>query len=282
MIRQRLLALCLLPLTSPNAFAQEQGPPAFDPHADSVTISAGGAYVPSYEGSDNYSFIPAAQIRGRISNIAFFTRGTQFFVDVFPDSGANGWDIELGPVANLRLDRTGGIKDSQVRALGKLDETFELGGWAGIAKTGVFTSAYDNLSFRISYLRDLGNTHDSYVITPSIEYGTPLSLKAYAGLSMSADYVGKGYGHTYFDVSPAGASASGLSPYRLSGSGFKNVRVGGFFLHSLTGDLAQGGLSVGAGVSYSRLLGKYADSPIVADAGDANQWMAAVGLAYTF
>ncbi|MBB4640326.1 MipA/OmpV family protein [Rhizorhapis suberifaciens] len=282
MTRQRLLALCLFPLVIPNAFAQEQGPPAFDPHADSITITAGGAYVPSYEGSDDYSLIPGAQVRGRVADIAFFTRGTNIFVDVFPDSGANGWDIELGPVANLRLDRAGGIKDPQVKALGKLDEAFELGGWVGIARTGVLTSAYDNLSFRISYLMDVGNAHDSYVITPSIEYGTPLSLKAYAGLSVSADYVGKGYGHTYFDVTPAGLAASGLSPYRLSGSGFKNVRVGGFVMHSLTGDLAQGGLSIGGGVSYSRLLGKYADSPIVSEAGDADQWAAAVGLSYTF
>lgn len=282
MTRQRLLALCLVPLAVPHAFAQEQGAPSFDPHADSVTVSAGGAYVPSYEGSDDYSLIPGAQVRGRVSDIAFFTRGTNFFVDVFPDSSANGWDIELGPVANLRLDRTGGIKDPQVKTLGKLDEAFELGGWAGIAKTGVLTSPYDNLSFRVSYLRDVGNAHDSYVISPSIEYGTPLSMKAYAGLSVSADYVGKGYGHTYFDVTPAGAAASGLSPYRLSGSGFKNVRVGGFFMHSLTGDLVQGGLSIGGGVSYSRLLGKYADSPIAAEAGDADQWMAAAGLAYTF
>ncbi|HKX22706.1 MAG TPA: MipA/OmpV family protein [Rhizorhapis sp.] len=282
MNRQCLLALCLPLFTAPQAFAQEQALPAVDPRTDSVTIGVGGAYVPSYEGSDDYSLTPGALVRGRISGIAFFTRGTNLFVDVFPDRDEDGWDIELGPAANLRLDRTGGIKDPQVRALGKLDEAFELGGWAGIGKTGVFTSAYDNLSFRVSYLRDLGNVHDSYVITPSLEYGMPLSRTAYAGVSVSADYVGKGYGRTYFGVTPAGAAASGLQPYSIGDSGFKNVRLGGFFMHSLTGDLLRGGLSIGAGVSYSRLLGKYADSPVVAEAGDADQWMAVAGLAYTF
>src|SRR3546814_12151663 len=52
-------------------------------------------------------------------------------------------------------------------------------------------------------------------------------------------------------------------------------------MQSLTGDLLHG-LSIAAGVSYSRMLGKYADSPIVADAGDAEQWVGAVGLYYTF
>src|SRR3546814_3428917 len=52
-------------------------------------------------------------------------------------------------------------------------------------------------------------------------------------------------------------------------------------MQGLTGDLLHG-LSIAAGVSYSRMLGKYADSPIVADAGDADQWVGAVGLSYTF
>src|SRR3546814_15130295 len=83
------------------------------------------------------------------------------YVDVLPDHSDSGWDIELGPVANLRLDRNSRIKDPQVRALGKIDKTIELGGWAGITKTGVLTSAYDSLSLRVSYLHDveIGRAH---------------------------------------------------------------------------------------------------------------------------
>lgn len=278
------LLFAVLPATfflSAGAQAQEGTPPAIDPNKDSITIAVGAAYMPSYEGSDDYSFTPAASVRGRVSNFAFFTRGTNVFVDVIPDSGANGWDIELGPVANFRRDRSTGIKDAQVKALGKIDEAFELGGWVGIAKTGVLTSAYDNLSFRVSYLADVGDSHNSYVITPSVEYGTPVSRTAYAGVSLSAVYVGKGYGRTYFDVTPAGAAASGLPAYTLSGSGFKTVRTTAFVMKSLTGDMTRG-LGIGAGVSYGRLLGKYKDSPIVSVAGDADQWVAAAGLTYTF
>src|SRR3546814_19655123 len=80
--------------------------------------------------------------------------------------------------------------------------------------TGVLTSAYDSLSLRVSYLHDVGNEHDSYIITPSIGYGTPLGTKTYAGVGVSADYVGKGYSQTYFGVTPAGAGASGLPASR--------------------------------------------------------------------
>src|SRR3546814_14135969 len=90
--------------------------------------------------------------------------------------------------------------------------------------TGVLTSAYDSLSLRVSYLHDVGNEHDSYIITPSIGYGTPLGTKTYAGVGVSADYVGKDYSQTYFGVTPAGAVASGLPAYAVSDSGVKNVR----------------------------------------------------------
>src|SRR3546814_7632977 len=89
----------------------------------------------------------------------------------------------------------------------------------------VCSSDLDSLSLRVSYLHDVGNEHDSYIITPSIGYGTPLGTKTYAGVGVSADYVGKGYSQTYFGVTPAGAVASGLPAYAVSDSGFKNVRL---------------------------------------------------------
>lgn len=281
MIAVRTLGLLLLSMAIPQAFAQEQDEPAVDPYADTLTVGVGAGYLPSYDGSDDYSLVPAALIRGRVSDIVFFSRGASLFIDLFADRRDSGWDVELGPVAGLRRDRSSRIKDPQVRALGKLDDAYELGAWTGIGKTGVLTSAYDNLSFRVSFLHDLGDAHGSYVIVPSIEYGIPLSYKSYAGVGVSAHYVGKGYGRTYFGATPEGAAASGLSAYELEGSGLKDVTVSGFFAHSLTGNLLSG-LSVGIGVSYSRLLGKYADSPVVAEAGDADQFVVAGGLAYTF
>src|SRR3546814_244130 len=170
------LATVLL-ITAGTAQAQEASGPPVDPDADTLTVVVGGAYLPSYEGSDDYIASPGALVRGRVAGFSFFTRGASLYVDVLPDHSDSGWDIELGPVANLRLDRNSRIKDPQVRALGKIDKTIELGGWAGITKTGVLTSAYDSLSLRVSYLHDVGNEHDSYIITPSIGYGTPLGTK---------------------------------------------------------------------------------------------------------
>lgn len=268
----------LIAIAAPAA-AQDESPPPIDT-GDTLTVAIGAGYAPSYEGSDDYVLIPAAAIRGKLSGFNFYTRATALYVDLIPEGPGETLDLSFGPIVNVRLDRTSRIKDAQVRALGKIDTAIELGGFVGVAKTGVVTSAYDTLSFRVGYQRDVSDTHDSYIVTPAIEYGTPLSVDTYVGLSLSADYVGDGYADTYFDVTPAGAAASGLAPYSADG-GFKNVSVGLLGNYAISGDLRRG-LSLFAVGNYSRLLGDFADSPIVADAGDADQWLGAVGIAYTF
>ena len=272
-----LFAGALLLAAAP-ASAQEEAPPKQDDNTISIGIGAG--YVPSYEGSDDYRIIPAAVLRGKVAGHSFFTRGLQLYFDAIPEPDGPGIDLALGPVVGVRLNRTSSIKDAQVRALGELDTAFEVGAFVGIGRTGVITSDYDNLSFRVTYLKDVGNAHESRIITPSIEYGTPLSRQAFVGLSLSADFVGDGYADYYFDVSPAGSIASGLAPYDADG-GFKSWNLALAGAYSLTGDLL-GGLSLFAVGSYTRLRGDFADSPIVSTAGSPNQWFGAVGLSYTF
>lgn len=272
-----LLAGALLLFAAPVLAQEAEGPPD---DGDTFTIGAGAGYVSTYEGSDDYRAIPVGFVRGKVSGFSFFTRGLQLFVDVIPEAQGNNLDLSLGPVVGVRPNRTSSIKDAQVRALGKLDTAYEVGGFVGIAKTGVITSEYDTLGVRLSYSKDVGGAHDSHIITPAIEYGTPLSRQAYVGLGLSADFVGDGYASYYYDVTPAGAVASGLSPFRADG-GFKSWSVNLLGSHALTGDLL-GGLSFFAVGSYTRLQGDFARSPIVSQAGSRHQWFGAVGLAYTF
>ena len=265
------------PAATPPAIPEENVPPEND---DTLTIGLGAGYAPSYEGSDNYVVIPGGAIRGKVSGHNFYTRGTSLYFDLVPEKPGNNIDLSFGPAASIRLNRTSRIRDARVRALGELDAAIELGGFAGVAKTGVITSAFDTIGVRVSYFRDVSDTHDSYVLQPAIEYGTPLSPTTYVGLSVSGDYVGDGYGRTYFGVTPAGALASGLPAYDLDG-GWKNVSVGLVGNLSLSGDIRRGWSLFALG-SYSRLLGDFKRSPIVSIAGDADQSFGAAGVAYTF
>lgn len=272
------LSLAALSLVVP-AHAQEE-----EQHS-TLTVGAGAAVIPSYDGSDDYRVVPIAQARGKLHDFAFWTRGTSLYVDAIPNTDDSGLDFQLGPVVGVRLDRTSrkAIKDNAVRRLGKLDTAVEVGGFVGIGKTGVITSAYDNLSARVTVTKDVGGAHQSYIVTPTIEYFTPLSTTSFVGLGVSADYVGKKFGRYYYDITPGEALASGLPFYNRAGdkAGFKKLSANLTAGKSLSGDLRQGWAIFALG-GYSRVLGRYADSPVVDIAGSKNQWIGALGVGYTF
>lgn len=276
MRRSSVAALALVIATSTHA---EEG----EWPRDYLTLGVGVGTVPRYSGSDENMIIPALAIRGRVHGFAFVSRGTNFSVDLARERAGNDIDLKLGPLVNLRTERSARAHDVQVDALGKRPRTLEAGGFAGIAKRGVLTSKHDQIGFRVSYVHDVLGKHGSYVVVPSIDYGTPLSRTTYLGTQVSMSYVGKGYGRQYYDVDAAGSAASGLAVYAGAGrkAGFAKMGVTLAAAKSLSGDLRKGWTVVLAG-QYGRMLGRYARSPIVADAGSEDQWLGGLGLAYTF
>ena len=259
---------------------QTDAAPLPDPNdqSDTVTIGAGAAYIPDYEGSDDYRIIPAAAIRGRVSGISFFTRATYLYVDVIP-RGDGSVEFDIGPIVGARLNRTGKVDDDFVDALPELKTAIEVGGFAGITYH-TLTNPYDSLSFRLDVVKDVGGAHESTLVTPKIDFGTPVSRYTYVGLSLSAEWAGGKYADYYYSISPAASLASGLPVYDADG-GFKHWRVGALVNQSLTGDLTKGLSLFGTG-GYTRLAGDFRDGPMVDLRGSGSQWLAAVGLAYTF
>ena len=288
MIFRTAAALAALTLAVP-ALAQDASPGPIagpmDPASlsrDRITVIGGVASVPSYEGSDNNNLIPAFALQGTIKGLGVQTRGLKLYVDLIPNDPGPVVDFQAGPVVGLVLDRirVKTIDDALVERLGDRKVGIDVGGFVGIGKTGVITSDYDKLTATITYVHDVNNASDSYVISPIIDYGTPLSTKAYVGLSLQANYAGGKYADYYFSVTPAATLASTLPTYN-AGKGWKDASVTGFLNYSLTGDLLHGlGLIVGG--SYSRLMNDFKDSPIVRLRGDRNQYYGTVGLSYTF
>lgn len=252
------------------------------PGGDRISIGVGVASTPSYIGSDSSIILPTAAVQGQISGISFNSQGTAFYVDAVPSSGKTGWKLELGPLIAVRLDRNAKIGDAAVRALGKRKVAVELGGFVGIQRTGVVTSPYDTFSASVSYQHDVARSHSSYIISPEVDYSTPFSKYALVSISLSADYVGKGFGRYYYDIDQAGSAASGLEIYDgADKAGWKDWNVSLFAVHSLSGNLTHG-FGIFATGGYQRLLGAYRRSPVVAGVGSANQWSGAIGIEYTF
>lgn len=261
----------------------------YDPDADHkwardyFAIAAGAITVPSYNGSDDRKALPAFYFRGRFKGFAFSTRGTNFQVDLIRQKRGQKTDFKLGPIISLRSDRTGGVKDRQVELLGDKKVAVEIGILAGITHTGVVTSGYDQVGLRLVAQKDVSGRHGSWAFSPTVDYGTPLSKRAYIGMSASFNLYGKGFGRYYFDVDPAGSAASGLPVYSDAG---RKATIGKYTIglagaYALSGDLRKGFILIG-GAQYGRMTGRYGDSPIVDIAGSRDQWLGGAGIAYQF
>jgi MipA family protein len=271
--------------TARPTLAETMGAQAADSEArryprDALTIGVGVITLPSYPGSGSNVLSPAGLIRGSVNGFAFSSRGANLSIDLIRERSGSKVDVSFGPVASLRSDRSGSVKDAQIKTLGKINRTVELGGWARIGKTGVFTSPFDQLSAGVRVVRDVLGKHRSTIITPSIDYGTPLSRTTFVGISASASFVGKRFGRTYYDVSPQGSAASGLPVYSAASrkSGTTHYSLGLIGVKSLSGDLRKGWTML-AGTQFSRVQGRYARSPIVRQ---RSQWVGGLGVAYSF
>lgn len=283
-----LSAAALFAATTAPAAAQDAPaglpptPPPGTIAANTYTVGVAAVSLPSYEGSDNNNILagPGALISHNGYQLTIL--GTRGALDLIRNEAGPVWDLQAGPVAAINLDRVrrGAINDARVEALGSRNVAIELGGYVGIGKTGVLTSDYDSLNFTLSYRYDVANAHESGTWQPSVSYFTPLSTKAAVGLFATAEHVSDRYARYYFSVPVAGSVASGLPVFNAEG-GWKNYQLGVIGTYSLTGDLLQG-WKVVAGGTYSRLQNDFKDSPIVSIAGDRDQWLGTVGLAYTF
>lgn len=273
------LAIAGLCAASPT-WAQD-APPLPSPEelnsANSFTIAGGGGIVPDYEGSDDYKLIPVAAVRGKVGNISFSTRGLYLYVDLVGGSGKV--DFDIGPIAGVRLNRTGKIKDDIVNLLPDRKTAVEVGGFAGVSFKGL-TNPYDSLGVRLDVVKDVASAHQSTIFSPNVEFSTPLSRSFFVGAAVSADFVSNRFADYYFSVSPVEAGLSGLPAFN-AGGGMKNWKAGLLANYSLSGDLRHGLSLFGTG-GYSRLVGDFKRSPIVSVRGSPSQWLGAVGLAYTF
>ncbi|MFC7536341.1 MipA/OmpV family protein [Sphingomonas sp. GCM10030256] len=242
-----------------------------------LSIGLGAGITADYEGSDEYRIIPGAILRAKTNGISISSRGTYLYADVI-DTGRKV-DFDAGPIIGVRLNRTGKIKDDLVDRLDDRKVAFEVGGFGGVSIKAI-TNPYDSLSFRMDAVKDVGNAHESWVFTPSVDFGTPLSLQTFVGASVSADFTSDKYARYYFGIDADDALASGLPLYTPEG-GMKSWQLSLLASQSLSGDLRKGWALFGTG-SFKRLVGDFKGSPIVADRGSATNWFGAVGVGYSW
>ena len=262
-------------------YAQDDGGSAgsvFD--GDYLSVAAGVAYGPSYDGSDDMVVFPAALVQGSLGGIAFTSRGAGVSFDVIPDP-AKGVGFDLGLSGQVRTNRARQVKDPVVESLGELDYAIEVGPTVGLSVAQLF-NPYDSLGASVDVTWDINGAHGGMVTEPGVTYFTPLSRGMAASLSLNAEHGDGEFMDYYYSISPAQALASGLPAFDADGGGW--TKAGGNLLlgFDLDGNLENGGLALVAVGGYMRMLGDAKRSPFTSVRGDADQWMGALGLGYTF
>lgn len=264
--------------TAPAAVPPDRERTVYD--GDYFTIGAGVGVGPSYEGSDDYVIFPAVAFQGQLGGVTINPRPFGLALDFIDDPADARVSFALGPVVRVRRERTSNIVDPVVARLGRLGTAVEVGAAAGITLNRPLTG-YDTLTATLDLRRDVAGAHDGTVIAPSLSYFTPVSRGAAVVLAVGAEHVDDSYADYYYSVTPTGSALSGLPVYRARG-GWKNLSLSALGAVDLNGNLADGGFALFVGGNYSRLLGNFADAPIVSMRGSAGQFTAAIGVGYTF
>ncbi len=250
------------------ARAQDAG--TTDRGSISGTIVGGVATVPDYEGANKMRVIPLVSGEVRWDKRYFAVQGVTARLNFL-----NSDSFEFGPAADLTFGRRADVKSLPVRALGRIDDAYQIGAFAAVKMASLLTDG-DQLRFSIQGTRDVSDVHKGWVGEAAVTYRLPVARKFAIISQGSVRLADDKYARTYFSVTPTGATASGLTAFAAKG-GVKDIGLSLTATYALSDRwslLGYGG--------YRRLVGDFKDSPIVRDAGRADQFSGGVGIGFSF
>lgn len=228
-----------------------------------MTIGLGAGLAPDYEGSDDFKAVPVPQFRYTIQNGCYLSLlGPSLRANMIPSR-----QFGLGPMLRYRPERDS-VDDDVVDQFKKVDSVIE---------AGAFASAFlNNFLFYAAYNKDTSDSHDGYLIDAAGGYR--LGIEGNVQLMMMAigTFASDEYMETYFGVDEENAQNSGLPEYDAE-AGIKDIGLLAALQYKIDRNWAILGL-----MKYTRLIDDAADSPIVDDRGNANNFMDAIVLNYTF
>ena len=233
------------------------------------TLGLGVAFAPDYEGSEDYQAVPLWNLRaGNLYHPDTFLQvlGPTLRSNLLPD---DHW--RLGVSGRYQPDYDN-VDNSRVQDLKDTDAAGLLGATAG----------YDFLAERGRDLAvELDAQYDALhgnggVLTPRLRWQAPANERVVVGASVSAAWGSEDYMGNRFSINAGEAARSGLDEYDAD-SGFKNAMVTGTVSYRFAEAWSLTGIA-----AYSRLFSQAADSPIVDDEGNENQFLGGVLVNYSF
>jgi outer membrane protein len=181
---------------------------------------------------------------------------------------------ELGPIAAYRFGRSD-VEDPVVNLLPPIDGGLEAGVFAGWHYTRIEGIPY-RIRLGISLTTAISGGATGAHVTPYASIWVPLSPRLFVGVGGGITWSSESFMQQRFGVSPEASSVSGLPTYSAS-AGVRQYYLWPAVIYRVSKEWY-----AAAGAFYQRITGDGADSPIVAQRGDADQFSAGIGVGYSW
>ncbi len=217
-------------------------------------------FKPDYEGSDDYEFAWAPDIKISWRDIIVF-RGKSLRVVYRNDR------LKAGALVAAEGGRDEDDNNA-LRGLGDVDSGVAVGGFLDY-------KLIKRITVQSEFRHEVAGGHGGALLDLGINFKLPLDkpwARAYFGTTIASD----DYMEEFFSVNATQSANSGIAQYDADGG-----------VKSFTFSLASGyditeNWVIGATVVYSRLTGDAGDSPIVESRGSKDQFTTGIGLSYQF
>jgi MipA family protein len=213
-----------------------------------------------FDGSDDYDVkaVPYARVAYKDWVVL---RGRSIEANLVNTHG-----LRIGPLLRTRGGRDEDEADF-LNGFGDVDRAWEAGGFLRLSR--------GPLRLRVRAAHDVADAHDGLVV--DINGGIQLPMEnPWLILRAGATWADSDYMGSFFGVNADQSTRAGIASFS-AGAGFKDAGVS-ISSRCPIGEHISAVISFG----YRRLLGDAADSPIVSDFGDADQFFGTVGAIYSF
>ena len=231
----------------------------FDKNNWHVSLGMVGGSAPEYRGSNRneLGFAPLLRV---IWKDLIFLKSRKFGVNVFDD------DVNTAG-AFIRYKGGRSSDNDGLEGLDKIRKTATVGFF--------YNRKFNNFRFKSEINQDaLGHGHGT-VIDASLSSRFPKKQPLFS-ISLGTTWASDEHMDTYYGVDARQSLNSGLRQFDSS-SGFRDVWIGLGTRYRFSNQTA-----ISVHIQYLRLLDDAANSPIVKDIGSADQFVAGIGLSYTF
>ena len=239
--------------------------------AETNYVGAAVVYLPDYVGSDDYDFSILPAFRYEFGD----HRNIEIVGNFATANLINHENLRFGPSLRYRFGRDDDIDDDAVKLLPEIDDTLEAGFTFG-GDWVLHNNPRNRFVAGIDALWDTGGESNGMNSNVYARYWKDVSEAIDLGIAGNIVYGDSNFNDTYFGVSNAGSAASGL-PFHDAESGLVSFSIQPMIAYHLNEKW-----HIGAGLRYMRLTGDAADSPIVDDRGDENQFIGGIGVVYTW